>query len=175
MEMNNGFSSGEDSRGPMDQMCCLIDDGTRQVTDSFVLGRVLVLPQILMFTSPFHYLFDRCINSAGYASYSKRIQVSWTEGKSSSLACLTCHFIGNANLSRLVSENRHTTPTETAAGHSGAAHLYLRLPQEPHLGADQAATEGLGGRQQRDGHKRHTRNRTVPAADTRVATLQTVL
>lgn len=43
--MNNGFSSGEeDSRGPTDQICCLIDDGSR------------------------------CRNSAGNASYSKRIQ-----------------------------------------------------------------------------------------------------
>ncbi|CAD7090109.1 unnamed protein product [Hermetia illucens] len=43
--MNNGFSTGEeDSRGPTDQICCLIDDG------------------------------DRCRNPAGNASYSKRIQ-----------------------------------------------------------------------------------------------------
>lgn len=41
----NGFSSGEeDSRGPTDQICCLIDNG------------------------------DRCTKPAGNASYSKRIQ-----------------------------------------------------------------------------------------------------
>lgn len=43
--MNNGFSTGEeDSRGPTDQTCCLIDEG------------------------------ERCRNAAGNASYSKRIQ-----------------------------------------------------------------------------------------------------
>lgn len=43
--MNNGFSSAEeDSRGPVDQMCCLMDDG------------------------------GICRNAAGNASYSKRIQ-----------------------------------------------------------------------------------------------------
>lgn len=43
--MNNGFSSAEeDSRGPVDQMCCLKDDG------------------------------EVCRNAAGNASYSKRIQ-----------------------------------------------------------------------------------------------------
>lgn len=43
--MNNGFSSAEeDSRGPVDQMCCLMDDG------------------------------EICRNAAGNASYSKRIQ-----------------------------------------------------------------------------------------------------
>lgn len=41
----NGFSTGEeDSRGPTDQICCLVDDG------------------------------DVCRNAAGNASYSKRIQ-----------------------------------------------------------------------------------------------------
>lgn len=41
---NNGFSTGEeDSRGPTDQICCLIDDS------------------------------ERCRNAAGNASYSKRI------------------------------------------------------------------------------------------------------
>lgn len=48
-EMNNGFSTGEeDSRGPTDQVCCLIDDN------------------------------ERCRNSAGNASYSKRIQKTVT-------------------------------------------------------------------------------------------------
>lgn len=43
--MNNGFSSNEeDSRGPADQMCCLVDEG------------------------------DICRNAAGNASYSKRVQ-----------------------------------------------------------------------------------------------------
>lgn len=43
--MNNGFSSAEeDSRGPVDQMCCLMEDG------------------------------EICRNAAGNASYSKRIQ-----------------------------------------------------------------------------------------------------
>jgi len=46
---NNGFSTGEeDSRGPADQICCLIDDG------------------------------ERCRNAAGNASYSKRIQKTVT-------------------------------------------------------------------------------------------------
>lgn len=45
----NGFSTGEeDSRGPTDQICCLIDDN------------------------------ERCKNSAGNASYSKRIQKTVT-------------------------------------------------------------------------------------------------
>lgn len=49
-KMNNGFSSGEeDSRGPTDQVCCLIDDG------------------------------DSCRNAAGNASYSKRIQKTVTQ------------------------------------------------------------------------------------------------
>lgn len=44
-QMNNGFSTGEeDSRGNLDQICCLVDDG------------------------------ERCRRSAGNASYSKRIQ-----------------------------------------------------------------------------------------------------
>lgn len=48
-EMNNGFSSGEeDSRGPTDQICCLIDEN------------------------------ERCRNAAGNASYSKRIQKTVT-------------------------------------------------------------------------------------------------
>lgn len=48
--MNNGFSSGEeDSRGPTDQICCLIDDG------------------------------EACRNAAGNASYSKRIQTTVTQ------------------------------------------------------------------------------------------------
>lgn len=47
--MNNGFSTGEeDSRGPADQICCLIDDN------------------------------ERCHNAAGNASYSKRIQKTVT-------------------------------------------------------------------------------------------------
>lgn len=47
--MNNGFSTGEeDSRGPTDQICCLIDDS------------------------------ERCGNAAGNASYSKRIQKTVT-------------------------------------------------------------------------------------------------
>lgn len=49
-KMNNGFSSGEeDSRGPTDQVCCLIDDG------------------------------ESCRNAAGNASYSKRIQKTVTQ------------------------------------------------------------------------------------------------
>lgn len=45
----NGFSTGEeDSRGPTDQICCLIDDN------------------------------ERCRNTAGNASYSKRIQKTVT-------------------------------------------------------------------------------------------------
>lgn len=48
-EMNNGFSTGEeDSRGPTDQVCCLIDEN------------------------------ERCRNAAGNASYSKRIQKTVT-------------------------------------------------------------------------------------------------
>lgn len=48
-QMNNGFSTGEeDSRGPSDQICCLVDDG------------------------------ERCRRSAGNASYSKRIQKTVT-------------------------------------------------------------------------------------------------
>lgn len=49
-KMNNGgFSSAEeDSRGPTDQICCLIDDNVR------------------------------CKNAAGNASYSKRIQKTVT-------------------------------------------------------------------------------------------------
>lgn len=47
---NNGFSTGEeDSRGPADQVCCLLDDG------------------------------ERCRNQAGNASYSKRIQKTVTQ------------------------------------------------------------------------------------------------
>lgn len=46
----NGFSTGEeDSRGPTDQICCLIDDS------------------------------ERCRNAAGNASYSKRIQKTVTQ------------------------------------------------------------------------------------------------
>lgn len=46
----NGFSTGEeDSRGPTDQICCLIDNG------------------------------DRCNKPAGNASYSKRIQKTVTQ------------------------------------------------------------------------------------------------
>lgn len=46
----NGFSTGEeDSRGPTDQICCLIDAG------------------------------ERCVKSAGNASYSKRIQKTVTQ------------------------------------------------------------------------------------------------
>lgn len=46
----NGFSTGEeDSRGPTDQICCLIDDN------------------------------ERCRNAAGNASYSKRIQKTVTQ------------------------------------------------------------------------------------------------
>ncbi|XP_030766559.1 histone deacetylase complex subunit SAP30 homolog [Sitophilus oryzae] len=46
----NGFSTGEeDSRGPTDQICCLIDNG------------------------------ERCIKAAGNASYSKRIQKTVTQ------------------------------------------------------------------------------------------------
>lgn len=46
----NGFSTGEeDSRGPTDQICCLIDNG------------------------------DRCSKPAGNASYSKRIQKTVTQ------------------------------------------------------------------------------------------------
>lgn len=49
-QMNNGFSTGEeDSRGPSDQICCLVDDG------------------------------ERCRRSAGNASYSKRIQKTVTQ------------------------------------------------------------------------------------------------
>lgn len=49
MNNNNGFSTGEeDSRGPTDQICCLIDDS------------------------------ERCRNAAGNASYSKRIQKTVT-------------------------------------------------------------------------------------------------
>lgn len=45
----NGFSTGEeDSRGPTDQICCLIDEN------------------------------ERCKNAAGNASYSKRIQKTVT-------------------------------------------------------------------------------------------------
>lgn len=45
----NGFSTGEeDSRGPTDQICCLVDCG------------------------------DRCTRAAGNASYSKRIQKNVT-------------------------------------------------------------------------------------------------
>lgn len=45
----NGFSTGEeDSRGPTDQVCCLIDDT------------------------------EKCRNAAGNASYSKRIQKTVT-------------------------------------------------------------------------------------------------
>ncbi|CAH0395956.1 unnamed protein product [Bemisia tabaci] len=48
--MNNGFSTGEeDSRGPSDQICCLVDDGFR------------------------------CHRQAGNASYSKRIQKTVTQ------------------------------------------------------------------------------------------------
>ncbi|XP_066998834.1 histone deacetylase complex subunit SAP30 homolog [Anabrus simplex] len=46
----NGFSTGEeDSRGPPDQICCLVDDG------------------------------ERCLRPAGNASYSKRIQKTVTQ------------------------------------------------------------------------------------------------
>lgn len=46
----NGFSTGEeDSRGPTDQVCCLVDGG------------------------------DRCTRPAGNASYSKRIQKTVTQ------------------------------------------------------------------------------------------------
>lgn len=49
-KMNNGFSTGEeDSRGPTDQICCLIEDG------------------------------ESCRNAAGNASYSKRIQKTVTQ------------------------------------------------------------------------------------------------
>lgn len=49
-KMNNGFSTGEeDSRGPNDQVCCLIEDG------------------------------ESCRNAAGNASYSKRIQKTVTQ------------------------------------------------------------------------------------------------
>lgn len=45
----NGFSTGEeDSRGPTDQICCLIDEN------------------------------ERCKNAAGNASYSKRVQKTVT-------------------------------------------------------------------------------------------------
>ncbi|GAB0095947.1 Histone deacetylase complex subunit SAP30 homolog [Sergentomyia squamirostris] len=48
--MNNGFSTGEeDSRGPADQICCLVDDG------------------------------ERCSRVAGNASYNKRIQKTVTQ------------------------------------------------------------------------------------------------
>ncbi|XP_044728691.1 histone deacetylase complex subunit SAP30 homolog [Chrysoperla carnea] len=48
----NGFSTGEeDSRGPNDQICCLVDDG------------------------------ERCLRPAGNASYSKRIQKTVTQRK----------------------------------------------------------------------------------------------
>lgn len=48
----NGFSTGEeDSRGPTDQVCCLVDDG------------------------------NRCSRLAGNASYSKRIQKTVTQKK----------------------------------------------------------------------------------------------
>ncbi|KFB37175.1 histone deacetylase complex subunit SAP30 homolog [Anopheles ziemanni] len=50
MMNNNGFSTGEeDSRGPVDQICCLLDDG------------------------------ERCRKQAGNASYSKRIQKTVTQ------------------------------------------------------------------------------------------------
>jgi histone deacetylase complex subunit SAP30 len=46
----NGFSTGEeDSRGPPNQFCCLIDEG------------------------------ERCMHPAGNASYSKRIQKTVTQ------------------------------------------------------------------------------------------------
>lgn len=46
----NGFSTGEeDSRGPSDQFCCLIDNS------------------------------ERCVKPAGNASYSKRIQKTVTQ------------------------------------------------------------------------------------------------
>lgn len=46
----NGFSTGEeDSRGPTDQICCLVDSG------------------------------ERCTKPAGNASYSKRIQKTVTQ------------------------------------------------------------------------------------------------
>lgn len=48
--MNNGFSTGEeDSRGNLDQICCLVDDN------------------------------ERCRQSAGNAAYSKRIQKTVTQ------------------------------------------------------------------------------------------------
>lgn len=48
--MNNGFSTGEeDSRGPTDQICCLVDDS------------------------------EHCQRPAGNASYSKRIQKTVTQ------------------------------------------------------------------------------------------------
>lgn len=50
MNNTNGFSTGEeDSRGPADQVCCLLDDS------------------------------ERCRNQAGNASYSKRIQKTVTQ------------------------------------------------------------------------------------------------
>lgn len=49
-QMNNGFSTGEeDSRGNLDQICCLVDDN------------------------------ERCRRSAGNAAYSKRIQKTVTQ------------------------------------------------------------------------------------------------
>lgn len=49
IEKMNGFSTGEeDSRGPTDQICCLIDEN------------------------------ERCRNAAGNASYSKRVQKTVT-------------------------------------------------------------------------------------------------
>lgn len=48
----NGFSTGEeDSRGPADQICCLVDSG------------------------------ERCTKQAGNASYNKRVQKTVTQGR----------------------------------------------------------------------------------------------
>lgn len=116
-KMNNGFSTGEeDSRGPTDQICCLIEDG------------------------------ESCRNAAGNASYSKRIQKTVTQRR------LKLN-IDPQVYCKIASYNNLRLYLVFVSLTSGSPHLHLRLPQgTDSVRPDKATTQGLRGRQQRNGH-----------------------
>ncbi|XP_050303584.1 histone deacetylase complex subunit SAP30 homolog [Anthonomus grandis grandis] len=76
----NGFSTGEeDSRGPTDQICCLIDNG------------------------------ERCANAAGNASYSKRIQKTVTQRRLNLLLDTKARHIYICELHKMIIQTARTS------------------------------------------------------------------
>lgn len=147
----NGFSTGEeDSRGPADQICCLIDEN------------------------------ERCRNAAGNASYSKRIQKTVTTRRlklnidpqvsvvhrwHKALLCISFTWSIQKN-------QKHSTIYRLCGEFSGTSYVHLWLPQgTDSVRSHQTSPKGVRRGQQWNRH-RFARGRSISIASEHTAPIQ---